>query len=61
LEVSVSDLGQGFDPQAETTEGLGLAGLRERVESLGDEFDVQSSRSGTRLTVRLKLAQKEAV
>jgi len=60
LEVSVSDLGHGFDPQAEAVEGLGLAGLRERVESLGDEFFVKSSRSGTRLTVRLKLAQKEA-
>jgi signal transduction histidine kinase len=57
LEVSVSDQGRGFDPGNYSGVGLGLAGLRERIESLGGEFGMESSPHGTRLTMVLKLAE----
>jgi signal transduction histidine kinase len=56
LTVEVADRGPGFDPAARRAESLGLAGLRERIESLGGEFAVESSPSGTRLTMTLNLA-----
>ena len=34
-----SDGGPGFDPAAVRADGLGLAGLKERVESIGGQFD----------------------
>lgn len=54
LHLSVSDSGPGFAPSEITTPtdkgGLGLAGLTERVESLGASFSIQSAPgSGTRL------------
>ena len=58
LRVVVADAGGGFDVR-EGGEGLGLAGLRERVESLGGTFAVDSSPSGTRLTMKLRLAEGE--
>jgi signal transduction histidine kinase len=56
LRVAVTDAGGGFDIR-EGGEGLGLAGLRERVESLGGTFAVDSSPSGTRLTMKLRLTE----
>jgi signal transduction histidine kinase len=56
LSVEVADRGGGFDPAARSADNLGLAGLRERIESLGGEFSVESSPSGTRLTMTLNLA-----
>jgi signal transduction histidine kinase len=56
ISLSVSDQGPGFDVGRGAGEGLGIAGLRERVESLGGEFAIESSPSGTRLTMRLKPA-----
>jgi signal transduction histidine kinase len=57
LDLSVTDWGSGFDPgQADATgEHLGLVGMRERAESLGGQFSVQSSSSGTQIRVRLPL------
>lgn len=53
LTVTVSDDGQGFD-RTIPREGLGLSGLRERVESIGGDFDIETSPgSGTRLTIML--------
>jgi signal transduction histidine kinase len=59
LRVVVGDEGGGFDVR-KGGEGLGLAGLRERVESLGGTFEVESSPSGTRLTMTLRLAEGES-
>ena len=58
LEVRVSDAGPGFEPGESpgSTQHLGLIGMRERVESLGGTFDLQSAPgSGTRITAVLPL------
>jgi signal transduction histidine kinase len=48
LRLIVSDTGPGFDPN-ETNTGLGLDGMRQRIESLGGELSITSGPSGTRL------------
>lgn len=42
LCFSFEDNGRGFDP-AQRTQGLGLVGLRERVEALGGSFELASA------------------
>ncbi|MBL8895029.1 MAG: sensor histidine kinase [Rhizobiales bacterium] len=54
LIVSVADKGTGFDVESGSKGGIGLAGLRERVESLGGEFTIRSSSSGTSLVLGLR-------
>ena len=44
LSIQVTNAGPGFEPAL--CEGVGLAGLRERVESIGGHFDVSSSHRG---------------
>lgn len=51
VRVSVSDQGAGFDPTEVRPASLGLLGLRERVDSLGGEFDVKTGEGGTTLTI----------
>ena len=54
LEVEVSDTGPGFNPseKIETSHGLGLPGLRERIESLGGNLKIISALGdGTRLVL----------
>ena len=58
LRVAVADSGNGFAENGVRDDGLGLAGLRERVESLGGEFTVESSSSGTRLVMKLRLDEE---
>ncbi len=53
LEVTVSDAGPGFDPDAVRGSSLGLAGLRERAASLGGTLAIDSGTAGTTLTFRL--------
>ena len=60
LTVTVSDDGPGLNSPEAGTAGLGLAGLRERVESLGGEFSVDSSAAGTRLTMALRLSDQHS-
>jgi signal transduction histidine kinase len=55
--IEVSDRGPGFNPDRVRPEGLGLAGLRERIESLGGTFDIKTSKDGT--TVRMSLSVQE--
>ena len=55
LVLSVADRGGGFDNERKLEVGLGLAGLHERVASIGGEFQVESSKSGTVLNMVLKL------
>jgi signal transduction histidine kinase len=62
LALEVSDDGPGFVPQPSATfDGhLGLAGMRERVESLGGTFSVKSEiGKGTQVSARLALRAEE--
>jgi signal transduction histidine kinase len=53
LDVLVSDDGRGFDPEAER-EGFGLDGMRERVELVGGELQIESKPGrGTRTTASI--------
>jgi signal transduction histidine kinase len=58
LALEVTDAGSGFDPaELETSQGLGLAGIREQAELLGGGFWIGSRPgSGTRLRVWWPLA-----
>ena len=56
--ISVEDKGPGFDPKQAMTDvnghHLGLAGMRDRVESLGGHFEIESGpETGTRVTAWL--------
>lgn len=55
--IEVSDTGPGFDPKIVHPEGLGLVGLRERVESLGGQFAVTSSQNGTMVKMVLNTVE----
>ncbi len=66
VAVSVSDDGPGFDSAAPAAPradgGQGLAGLRDRVESIGGEFEIESAAPGetgrgTALHLRLPLSE----
>ena len=54
LEIEVVDAGPGFKPaQRSPASGLGLHGLRDRIESIGGELQVHSELGqGTRLVMR---------
>ena len=54
--VVVEDDGRGFDATRPTAEGLGLLGMRERVELLDGSFKLEAApRAGTTLIVELPL------
>lgn len=56
LVVAVSDHGPGIPADAFTGSGLGLAGLKERVESLGGAFSIANRPDGgTELTMKLAI------
>ena len=51
LEISVTDDGQGFDPDAVTPGGLGLTGMRARIQAIGGRLDIKSAPGqGTKAT-----------
>jgi two-component system NarL family sensor kinase len=64
--LSVRDYGRGFGPeQLETFRGgsdlgVGLAGMRERVNELGGTLEVLSEKPGTSDTARLPIAKVES-
>ncbi|MFB9994716.1 sensor histidine kinase [Deinococcus oregonensis] len=62
LHLEIQDQGEGFDVAQVDPEGihLGLMGMRERTESLGGHFAVESGSAGTCVKVSLTLAQDEA-
>ncbi len=58
MQIEISDQGAGFDVARpiEWTERLGLAGMRERVESMGGMFKIESKiNEGTKVTAQLSL------
>mgnify|MGYP001232337801 CR=1 FL=1 len=54
ITVEVEDEGPGFDVEKVKPAGLGLAGLRERIESIGGRFSLKSSTSGTTVCMTLR-------
>lgn len=64
LTLDVEDNGRGFDPQSEGRghwAGLGLAGMRERMEQLHGWFEIRSALGqGCRLTVSCPLEVQRA-
>jgi signal transduction histidine kinase len=59
LHVEISDQGPGFDQPLSNQQGhLGLIGMRERVESLGGTFEVESKLGqGTKIMAQLPLSE----
>ncbi len=58
LVINVADGGPGFDTRQliDWESHLGLAGMRERVESLAGQFEIDSApNKGTRVLARLPL------
>lgn len=53
LDLDLQDDGRGFDPSAKG-DGFGLLGMRERVESMGGTFRIESS-AGKGAIVRVRL------
>lgn len=58
IQVTVGDAGPGFSGKLGGT-GVGLTGIRSRVESLGGTFTVASNTSGTTVTMSLPLREME--
>ncbi len=60
LCLEVCDDGVGFDPEDHSKGGLGLAGMKERVQKIGGRLDIAASPGkGTRLTVCVPLPSGE--
>jgi signal transduction histidine kinase len=55
LTVSLGDDGVGFDAPAARRTGVGLIEMRERVESVGGDLDIQSGPEGTTVVIRIPL------
>ena len=56
IRLNLRDNGSGFDPAARH-EGFGLQGMKERVEGMGGQLAIQSSRGqGTAVSIVLPLA-----
>jgi signal transduction histidine kinase len=56
VSLSVEDNGQGFDKLAKMPAGIGLLGMRERIELLGGQLEIESwPGQGTCLTARIPL------
>lgn len=54
LIVEIEDKGRGFDPKNIDTTGLGITGMRARVEALGGTLKIDSKpECGARLTIKL--------
>ena len=57
--VETADTGPGFEVASVQPKSLGLAGLRERIESLGGQFNINATLRGTVVTMRLGLEEGE--
>jgi len=54
IKAVIEDDGRGFEPEARGHEGIGLVGMRERIELLDGSLAVESSpRSGTTIAVEV--------
>lgn len=64
VTLEVKDEGRGFSPNresivfgGETTPGVGLRGMRERVRQLGGQFEITSNGTGTLVLAKLPLVE----
>ncbi|MEW6649110.1 MAG: sensor histidine kinase [Chloroflexota bacterium] len=56
VELVVADNGRGFDPAQISSTGFGLKSMRDRLDEIGGQLDIQSAAGhGTRLCARLAL------
>jgi len=62
LELSVQDDGQGMPPPTSRfiSKGLGLQGMRHRVERLGGHFLVRRLKRGTKIVANLSIGRKQS-
>ena len=51
----IEDDGRGFRADAESSDGIGLLGMRERIALVNGRFDVESSASGTTIVVEVPI------
>ena len=58
VDISVADDGRGFDPATTDSGGLGLRGMRERVELADGELDIDSGPEGTTIRARLPIRRR---
>jgi signal transduction histidine kinase len=56
VRAVVSDDGDGFDT-AQSVNGFGLVGMRERVSFVGGRFELESSSEGTTVKIALPAAR----
>ena len=59
ITIEVSDRGDGFDVRNLPPTSLGLAGLKDRIESLGGSFEVETCVKGTTVKMSLRGAELE--
>ncbi|RKD69405.1 sensor histidine kinase [Rhizobium sp. WW_1] len=59
IVIEVADEGPGFEAKDVGPQKLGLAGLRDRVESLGGTFQLLSSHQGTTVRMSLNIEEME--
>ncbi|MCF6132403.1 sensor histidine kinase [Flavobacterium wongokense] len=56
IVLELSDDGQGFDVKQTNSLGIGLQNMKKRTETIGGQFLLESSSSGTNLTIKLPLS-----
>lgn len=59
LDVIVEDNGIGFDPQ-KAAKGLGLIGVKKRIEKIGGNLSIESTNSGTIAFVDVPVSPQES-
>jgi len=57
LKIEVIDNGQGFEPNPDNIEGMGLRNMKNRAEIIGGHFNIQSGSSGTTISVTVPISE----
>jgi two-component system, NarL family, sensor histidine kinase LiaS len=57
IQLLITDDGRGFEPE-QVSSGLGLLGMRERVQSVGGSLTLGSGEAGTRLCAKFPFAKE---